>query len=125
MKRLIAMLALLAIPYATFAQDALERPVVASGTGAVQEVVFTLGSLGYLQDVVLKSFRINTGLVVIVDSTLGITNTVGLIAYNATNQSRISASWPIRRGDIVRTTFETSIVGSNNVVAAWFKNVVK
>ncbi len=107
------------------AQDKLELPVTASGTSGTVQVTFTLGTLGFLQDVSLKSYCANTGTVTIVDSTLGHTNTIGALAFTGTSQTRISAAWPVQRGDVISVAFTAASVGTNSTVSCWFKNVIK
>lgn len=123
MKRILAALLLTAMPL--LAQDRLERPVVASATGATINVAFTLGSLGFVQDVTVKSdiSGINTAVVYAVDSNIGHTNTIATWVFTNHCLNRISSTWPVQQGDIVRTVFTGSSTGTNNTTEVWFKNV--
>ena len=112
-----------------FAGDVLEKPVSsAATTAATHRVTFTLGSLGFLQDVVLKSWQTNTGTVTIVNSAIGETNTLGSFTFTSTFQPRITNSYPMQNGDYVQVVY-TAAVATNatylNKVSCWFKNVTK
>lgn len=127
MKVLIAVLASLVASF-SLAGDVLESPVSsASSTSATHQVTFTLGSLGFLQDVVLKSYCTNTGTVTLVSSTLGVTNTLGTLESTATSQARITGSYPVQRGDIIKVVYANSTALSTNQsqLSCWFKDVVR
>lgn len=111
-----------------FAGDVLESPVSsASSTSATHRVTFTLGSLGFLQDVVLKSYCTNTGTVTLVSTTLGVTNTLGTLESTATSQGRITGSYPVQRGDVIQVAYanSTALSTNQNQLSCWFKNVTK
>ena len=111
-----------------FAGDVLEKPVSsAATTAATHRVTFTLGSLGFLQDVVLKSYTANTGTVTIVNDTIGMTNTLGVFAFTDTFQPRITNSFPMQRGDYVQVVYtaNTALATNLNKLTCWFKNVTK
>lgn len=126
MKRLAVLLALLvAVP--VFAQDRLEKPVSQTSTAAVVNVTFTLGAVGFLQDVLLYSqvTGIQTGTLYVINSTMGHTNYVAAWVFTNNSQSRLSSAWPVQFGDVIRTEFTASSLVSNNISSCWFKNVVK
>ena len=111
-----------------FAGDVLELPVSsASSTSATHRVTFTLGNVGYLQDVVLKSYRTNTGTVTLVSSTLGVTNTLGTLEVTASSQGRITGEYPVQRGDYVQVVYanSTALSTNQNQLSCWFDNITK
>jgi len=118
---------LIPLAIALFAQDCLERPVSNTSTAATLNVTFAVGTLGYVQDVALKSDQvgINTATVSIVNSNLGITNNVGTWIFTNSAQTRISSAWPVEKEDIVRCVLTRNAPATNNTLAVWFKNVIK
>jgi len=128
MKMLLATLLAVTFAVSTFAQDKLERPVSTTSTAATINVTFTLGTLGYVQDIAVRSdiVGINTAAVSIVNSTLLFTNTVATLVFTNTVPSRIvSAAWPVEKDDVVRCVMTRSAIATNTVVSVWFKNVIR
>lgn len=128
MKVLIAVLASLVASF-SLAGDVLELPVSSTAsTSDTHQVTFTLGTVGFLQDVVLKSYAgVNTGTVTIVNDTIGMTNTLGVFAFTPTSQPRITNSFPVQRGDYVKVVYTASTALSTNLnkLTCWFKDVVR
>lgn len=128
MKVLIALLVSLVASFA-FAGDVLELPVSSTAsTSATHQVTFTLGTVGFLQDVVLKSYAgSNTGTVTIVNDTIGMTNTLGVFAFTPTSQPRITNSFPVQRGDYIKVVYSASQTNATslNKLTCWFKDVVR
>jgi hypothetical protein len=65
-----------------------------------------------------------TGVVKVINSDLGFTNTVGTWTYTNQSLNRIT-DYPVQRGDIVQVTFTGSSNGIYNAAHAWFKNVTR
>lgn len=124
MKRTLLVLLLMAGPL--LAQDQLENPVTASSTTTVVNLTFTLGKTAYLDDLFLQSgFAVcQTGVVKVINSDLGFTNTVGTWTFTNQSLNRIT-DYPVLRGDIVTVTFTGSSTNIYNTVFAWFKNVAR
>jgi len=111
-----------------FAGDVLELPVSsAASTAATHRVTFTLGTVGFLQDVVLNSYAANTGTVTIVNDSIGMTNTLGVFAFTYMFQPRITNSFPVQRGDYVQVVYtaNTALATNLNKATCWFKNVTR
>ena len=128
MKTLIAASAAfaLAIAGSLLAQDRLERPVSNTSTAATLNVTFAVGTLGYVQDISIKTgLGANTATVYIVNYNLGVTNNVGVWVFTNSAQTRISSAWPVEKEDIVRCVLTQNAPATNNTLAVWFKNVIK
>ena len=129
MKMLAAVLSSF-LALSAFAGDVLELPVSsAASTSATHRVTFTLGTVGFLQDVVFKSYAgVNTGTVTVVNSAIGETNTLGAFTFTSTFQPRITNSYPMQNGDYVQVVY-TAAVTTNatylNKASCWFKNVTR
>jgi len=113
-----------------FAGDVLELPVSsAASTSATHRVTFTLGMVGFLQDVVLHSYAgVDTGTVTIVNDSIGMTNGVGTFVFTPTSQPRITNSFPMQRGDYVQVVYTASVATNAtylNKATCWFKNVTR
>jgi len=127
--KMLATVLLSFLTLSAFAGDVLELPVSsADNTAATHRVTFTLGKVGFLQDVVLKSWQTNTGTVTIVNSAIGETNTLGAFTFTSTFQPRITNSYPMQNGDYVQVVY-TAAVATNatylNKASCWFKNVTR
>ena len=117
----------LAIAGSLFAQDRLERPVTGTSTGDTINITFTLGTLGFVQDVYVNSavVGINTGSIYTVHNSTGFTNLIATWIFTNQPTTRIDSPHPVQKDDVVRCVLTRSAIATNNTVAVWFKNVIK
>lgn len=122
--KLYACLLAFLIAGTSFAQDVLVKPVTASATNPTVNVTFTLGTLGYVEDIYIQSTvsGINTGTVYVVNNNH--TNLVGTWVFTNDSLHRITRAYPVQHGDVVRCVFTASGTTVTSTVGVWFKNVV-
>lgn len=122
--KLYACLLAFLIAGTALAQDRLEKPVTESSTNATVNVTFTLGTVGYVDDIYIQSTvsGINTGTVYVVNNNH--TNLVGAWVFTNDSLHRITRAYPVQQGDVVRCVFTASATDVTGTVGAWFKNVV-